>query len=156
MTLAITTHVRGVEAARRHLGQLDEAYAQAQVAIIRPLGDRYLDVLKAETPEGRGEKPGRLRAAYETEERYGPTSGGYRIRNQTPYLRPLLRGRGPVAARGRALRFVIDGQVFFRRRVGPAKPNPFPDRARQIMQPALDRAPRELAGAIIRIYRGGV
>lgn len=42
-----------------------------------------------------------------------------------PYARYALEGRGPVVAkRAKALRFVIDGKVMFRKRVGPAPPHP--------------------------------
>lgn len=43
-----------------------------------------------------------------------------------PYASYVENGRGPVVAKkARFLRFVIDGVVFFRKRVGPAAPRPF-------------------------------
>lgn len=42
------------------------------------------------------------------------------------YASYVENGRGPVEAKkAKALRFVIDGIVFFRKRVGPAAPRPF-------------------------------
>jgi phage gpG-like protein len=47
------------------------------------------------------------------------------VGTNVPYARIVHDGRGPVVAHGRALRFTIGGTVFFRKRVGPAKGNPF-------------------------------
>lgn len=45
-------------------------------------------------------------------------------------------GRGPIEAKnGKALRFRIEGQEIFVKRVGPAKPNPYVERG-------IDRAKR--------------
>jgi hypothetical protein len=151
-----TFRIVGDVAVAQGLDRLRGGFADANEAVLRPLGARYVDVLQAETPEGRGEKPGRLRAGYDTEESYTASAGRFRILNQTPHIGYVLRGRGPITARGRALRFVIDGQVIFRKRVGPAAPNPFDQRARQAMQPALDRLAPQLADAMIRVYRGGL
>ena len=44
-----------------------------------------------------------------------------RVRFGAPYARIVNDGRGPVVAqRAKALRFEIDGEVLFRKRVGPA------------------------------------
>ena len=128
---------------------------EPQRQVVRRLGDRYVAVLKEETPKGRGENPGTLRAGYEDDQSYTATRGSYRIRNRVPHLRWVLKGRGPVVAKkSKALRFVIDGRVFFRRSVGPAKANNFPPRARRRMQGDIDGAGREIAGLIVRQYRG--
>lgn len=48
------------------------------------------------------------------------------------YAFAVDRGRGPVVAkRAKALHFFIDGQEFFRKRVGPAKAQHFTDRGLQ-------------------------
>ena len=45
--------------------------------------------------------------------------------NAIRYFKWAVGGRGPVVARpGKMLRFVIDGKVFFRKRVGPAPARP--------------------------------
>lgn len=47
-------------------------------------------------------------------------------------------GRGPVFARpGHMLRFVIDGEVFFRRSVGPAKAQHFAERGLENARPKI-------------------
>lgn len=47
------------------------------------------------------------------------------VGTNVPYARYVEEGRGPVVAKGRALRFTIGGKTLFRKRVGPAKANPF-------------------------------
>lgn len=44
-----------------------------------------------------------------------------RVGPSTPYAEIVEKGRGPVVAHGKALRFTINGQVLYRKRVGPAK-----------------------------------
>lgn len=80
-------------------------------------------------------KSGELRA--KTVDRVdSPTQG--RIHAGAPHSRIVHEGRGPiVAGPGRMLRFEINGQVLFRKRVGPAKANPF-------MVIGLDRAMPEV------------
>lgn len=54
------------------------------------------------------------------------------------YARWVNDGRGPVVAiRARALRFVIDGQVFFRKRVGPAAAQHFAERGLDAARPKI-------------------
>lgn len=49
---------------------------------------------------------------------------GVRVGSPVPYALIHHEGRGPVvAAPGKTLRFKAGGQVLFRKRVGPAKPN---------------------------------
>src|SRR5690349_9662660 len=83
--------------------------------------ERYQIALRDATPKGRGERPGRLKAAWQVEDR----GDMQRVHNDAPHLRYVILGRGPIVAKGRALRFVIDGRVFFRKRVGPAAANDF-------------------------------
>jgi hypothetical protein len=42
------------------------------------------------------------------------------VGTNVPYAKWVEEGRGPVVARGRALRFEAGGTVIFRKRVGPA------------------------------------
>lgn len=154
MSADIAVQISGVDAVAARLGRMRAGATDAQRTVIRSLGDRYLIVLKEETPRGRGEQPGTLRAGYDnSEQRYGPTGASYRITNAVPHLRYVLNGRGAVVAtRARALRFVIDGQVIFRKRVGSAKANNFPPRARRRMQGEIASAPARIAGLIVRSY----
>jgi hypothetical protein len=48
---------------------------------------------------------------------------------QAPYFRYVLDGRGPIIAKGKALRFVIGGKTIFVKSVKGAKANPFVDKA---------------------------
>lgn len=92
-------------------------------------GDRYHSTMRENTPEGRGEKPGRLKAAWQVD-KVGP--GVVRLHNDAAYLKYVVLGRPTIVARpGKVLRFVIDGEVLFRHRVGPASPNAFIDKTLQ-------------------------
>jgi len=147
--------ISGDTATAAALTRLAGAHFGAAQTVLRGLGTAYEAQLRADTPLGTGEAPGRLRAGYRTQERYGPRDAEYRITNTTPHLRYVLRGRGPIIApRGRALRFVIRGVVFFRTRVGPAAANDYPARTRRAMQRQVDQAGQSLAGAMIRVYEG--
>jgi hypothetical protein len=152
----ISTTTTGVEHLAQHLAKLPQAAAAAQHTVVKALGDRYVLALKEATPQGHGEQPGRLRSAYETEEAYSAEGAHYRIVNKAPHLRYVLEGRGEVhAVNAKALRFVIDGVVFFRRSVGPAAPNDFPSRVAAQMQGEVAAAKAQLPGLIVRMYGGG-
>lgn len=72
------------------------------------------------------------------------------VGTNVPYARYVEFGRGPVVAKGRALRFTIGGRVLFRKRVGPAKANPFFRTAFAQSQAAILR---EFAEVIPRVAR---
>ena len=101
--------------------------AQVMERGVRAFGDQYVTDLQAATPRGRGEARGkRLSERYDTDVTSDGISVTYRITNQAPYWKFVTQGRGPIVARpGRVLRFVIDGVVYFRKRVRAAKANPF-------------------------------
>jgi|GEM_PF-2368696 len=148
------------------LTRLAGAHFGAAQTVLRGLGTAYEAQLRVDTPLGTGEAPkcaparrveapGRLRAGYRRSSFYSATIAEERITNTTPHLRYVLRGRGPIIApRGRALRFVIRGVVFFRTRVGPAAANDYPARTRRAMQRQVDQAGQSLADAMIRVYEG--
>jgi hypothetical protein len=151
MTVTFDITIAGVQETIARLHALPAAAEAAQRAVIKRLGDRYLAVLKADSPIGRGEQPGGLLRAYKTEESYTPTAARYRITNDYPALKWVLGGRGPVeASRAKALRFVISGQVFYRRRVGPAAANRFDERARARMAGEVANAANEIRARIVR------
>lgn len=55
-----------------------------------------------------------------------------------PYPYVIEHGRGPIeAAPGKVLAFEIDGQMVFRKRVGPAAAQPFMGPALQQMRPKI-------------------
>jgi len=69
------------------------------------------------------------------------------------YSRTVHDGRGPVVARkAKALHFFIDGQEFFRKRVGPAKGTKFADKGLIAAETAIvaehQRAADRIAGRI--------
>jgi Bacteriophage HK97-gp10, putative tail-component len=70
-------------------------------------------------------KTGTLRRSITSEVRSAGGSITGIVGTNVPYARYVEEGRGPVVARGRALRFTVGGQTLFRKRVGPAKANPF-------------------------------
>lgn len=133
---AITGTLRALEGAVRRA-------PEAQRAEVRAFGERVLARLVARTPIGQGPSARRLYQRYETEQ----AADSYRITNRTPYLKFVLRGRRAVRARpGGVLRFVIGGRVLFRKRVGPARANPYD---RPVVAEARRTAPA-VAEAIVR------
>jgi hypothetical protein len=120
-------------------------------------GERYLKALKDATPRGRGVQKGkRLVDSYDVDAGSTATEAHYRIVNAASYLGYVLKGRGPVVAkRAWALRFVIDGQVYFRKRVGPAAANPFDTRVKAQMRGDVEGLPERIAGRVVRLYGGG-
>jgi hypothetical protein len=141
----------GIDETIAHLSGMAVRAEEAQRQVVTALGDRWLVQLKDETPIGKGETSGNLAGAYQTEEHYGATGAEYRITNTTPYLRYVLKGRGAITAiNGKMLRFVIGGQVFFRRSVGPAKANPFAARVADRMRADVAQAGQQIANLIVR------
>ena len=71
-------------------------------------------------------KTGNLRRSITHEVR--ATGGGMvgKVGTNVPYAERVEKGRGPVVAtRAKVLRFEINGQVIYRKRVGPAKGKPY-------------------------------
>lgn len=57
----------------------------------------------------------------------------------------VREGRGPVRAiRAKALHFFIDGQEFFRKSVGPSKPNPYHKRVLAEVMPKVNQVVKEI------------
>lgn len=147
--------ITGIPSVVSGLQRMQQQAGEIQRDEVRRLGGKYLAVLRAETPIGRGLNPGRMRADYRTTMASTPMGATYRIVNQNMAIGYVVRGRGPVRAiHARALRFVINGVVFFRRSVGPVAPNNFPERAKQAMQGEIAGAGARIAGRIVRAYRG--
>lgn len=152
MAVTTTITITGVDVVISGLSRMAAHAGDAMHEEVQACGDRYLRVLRRETPKGRGEQPGGLRAAYRTSERYDSQRAEYVIGNDAPYLRWVLGGRGPIEAKGKALRFVIDGRVIFRKRVGPAAANPFDRRSHLLMQRDLETLGQRIEDRIIRAY----
>lgn len=145
----------GLDAVETGLERMESRADDVQRTVIQQLGDDYLAILQDETPVGRGERPGVLKRGYQTQQQYNQTGTEYQITNTVPHLRFVLNGRGAVTAQSaQALRFVIDGRVFFRRSVGSAAANPFDERAKQRIQPAINQAGPRIANLLIKAYEG--
>jgi hypothetical protein len=79
------------------------------------------------------------------------------VTSHAPYSVSVHDGRGPVEAKNaKALRFVIGGQVLFRKRVGPAKANPYMARGLANATPAIyERFAEALVRAMARVLGSG-
>lgn len=109
-------------------------------------------ILRKHTPIGRGPRKGNLRRNYQTDVHATGDGASGSITNTTPYLRYVLEGRGPVVAtRAKALRFVIDGRVFFRKRVKAAKANPFDEKAEPELRANADRIADTITDQVIAV-----
>jgi hypothetical protein len=96
-----------------------------------------------------GWKTGHLRRSltHEPARRAGGTVVGAFGAN-VPYAKIHNDGRGPVVARGRALRFTIGGTVFYRKRVKKAAGRKYMEAGAQVIR---QRMPGEVAAAARRI-----
>jgi hypothetical protein len=152
-----TIRVTGLNEAIAGFRRMQSATPEAQRAEVRRLGDKHLAMLKAAAPLGKGENPGALRAGFELTFQDSGTAIGYRISNKVAHLKYILRGRPAVhAKKGKALRFVIAGRVFYRKSVGPAAPNRFDQPVRQQMQPEIHGAGLRIRTRVVAAYKGGV
>jgi hypothetical protein len=79
------------------------------------------------------------------------------VTSHAPYSIWVHDGRGPVEAKNaKALRFVVGGQVLYRKRVGSAKANPYMKRGLANATPAIyERFAEALIRAMARVLGGG-
>jgi hypothetical protein len=148
----MSLHVQrlGLETVARDLATLPQRVQAAQRLHVGNVQQQYLSRLVAATPRGRGPTKGQLAAAYQTTLTTQDLTTTATITNTTAYLVYVLNGRKAVQAKaGKALRFIIDGEVLFRKRVKAAKANPFDDRVADQMQPVLDALPNTIARAVL-------
>lgn len=147
--LILDADLTGLDDALHALDRMQDA-TQEQRVVLKDYSAEAMDIYRDHTPVGRGEKPGQLKQGYAvTEQSAGPTAAQTRIENRTPYLRWVLEGRGRVVAiRAKALRFVIDGQVIFRKAVGPAEANPFNEPAEREIENAAGQYADQLAALV--------
>lgn len=96
---------------------------------LRGLGQKAVGLLQDEAPV----RTGRLRKGIRYNTSMRPKGLRLNITSEAPYTKYVIHGRGPVVAkRAKALRFEPGppGSGFiYRKRVGPAKANPFQERA---------------------------
>lgn len=150
--LRIPITISGADVLARRLVTSVARAPEACADVLDPLGARYEATLIEVGPVGKGPATGpRLYQRYERTVEIRAGTVRVRITNRAPYLGWVLHGRGPiVATSGKVLRFEILGEVFFRRRVGPAKANDFPRAARTQMAGEIAALPGALAQAILQ------
>ena len=135
------TSFSGLESFADELEDFAEDIGQAadEAAIDRAVDrgvERTAEQIRDDTSRLAPVDTGRLSNSIRTERR---GLGEWAVIADTDYARYVEYGRGPVVAtEADALRFEIDGQVFYRKSVGPAPAQPF-------LRPALDMHRSELA-----------
>lgn len=138
----------------RHLPEMAQGVQAEQ---LKKIGSLYRDELIKATPRGesRGGGSQALYKSYRTDFTTSGNTSTYRITNRVKHLRYVLHGRGPVVAkRGKALRFVIGGKVFFRKRVKGVLPNRFDQRVRNQFAPRLRELGIDMRDVVVDKYRG--
>ena len=116
---------------------------------MRELGRRIDSALQREAPV----KTGRLRKGITFKTYDSGSSTELKVSSEAPYTKWVIRGRGPVVAkRAKVLRFEIDGRILYRRRVGPAKANPFPRRALSGLSVESSVVARRMAARVLAAY----
>lgn len=73
---------------------------------------------------------------------------GREIFSGKPYADFVENGRPGFKARGKALRFVVNGSVIFRKSVGPAAPKPFMAPARSFLEREVARQVEQALGRL--------
>ena len=71
------------------------------------------------------------------------------VGTNVPYARIHEEGRGPVVARGKALRFQIGGKTLYRKRVGPAAGRWYMKKARARVAPLMRREAQRMGAEIM-------
>ena len=111
--------------------------------------DRLTIAAEGFAKEGVGVRTGHLRRSIA--HRPAVFAGGVAtgsVGTNVPYARIHEEGRGPVVARGKALRFTVGGKTIYRKRVGPAAGRWYMKKARARVQPMM-RAEAARMGAEI-------
>lgn len=121
---------------------------------MRELGRWVVTSLQNEAPV----RTGRLRKGITFKTHDSGSETEVRVTSAAPYTVYVIRGRGPVVARrAKALRFEPGppGSGFiFRKRVGPAKANPFHRRAFGQMGKEVDMTARRIARRVVAAFEG--
>lgn len=71
------------------------------------------------------------------------------VGTNVPYARIHEEGRGPVVARGKALRFQVGGKTLYRKRVGPAQGRWYMRKARARVAPLMAREAQRMGVEIM-------
>jgi hypothetical protein len=113
---------------KRSLDELLAVFDHRVEAGVKAVGEAVVELAKASAPY----KTGFLRRMIRSR-----ISGRFEreVTSHAPYGAFVENGRGPVYAKpGGALRFVVNGQVIFRKSVGPAAPRPYMEPAARMAQ----------------------
>ena len=112
--------------------------------------DRVTIAAEGFAKEGVGVRTGHLRRSIA--HRPAVFAGGVAtgsVGTNVPYARIHEEGRGPVVARGRALRFQVGGKTIYRKRVGPAAGRWYMKKARARVAPLMAREAQRMGAEII-------
>ncbi len=156
MSLSLDIQITGDDLVARAVDSVLARNGDLQKQEVQSFGKRYRDAMIAKTPQGHGpKKDRRLADAYDVEEDYSANAAFYGFTNETDYLTYVLNGRGEVEAKpGKVLRFVIDGRVFFRKRVGPASANPFDKGVIDDHRSEGAQLGQRIAGRLVDVWEG--
>ena len=149
--LSIT--VQGGRDLRGRFARVVDELARARREEMRDLGKEIVQTLRSEAPV----RTGRLRQGLGYNTRESGTSLRISVTSEAPYTDLVIRGRGPVEAkRAKALRFEPGppGSGFiYRKRVGPAKANPFVARAMSKLGGIEHRTAARISSRITRAWQ---
>lgn len=119
---------------------------------MREMGRRVVKALQDEAPV----RTGRLRKGIGFKTYESGRELEIRVTSEAPYTEYVIRGRGPVEAKhAKALRFEPGppGSGFiFRRRVGPAKANPFQARAMSKIEREPSYTARQISRRVLAAF----
>lgn len=121
---------------------------------MRAMGRRVVTALQAEAPV----RTGRLKKGIGFKTHESGREMEIRVTSEAPYTHYVIRGRGPVVAiHAKALRFEPGppGSGFiFRKRVGPAKANPFQARAMAKIEKEPSYTARQISRRVVAAFSG--
>lgn len=144
--------IRGLRDVQGRFARVESELQTARREELRNLGRRVVEKIRAEAPV----RTGRLRKGITFKTLQNGTVMRIGISSAAPYTLFVIRGRGPIVAKNaKALRFEPGppGSGFiFRRRVGPAKANPFVARAMAQLGDEPTNTARRIGARLERAY----
>jgi hypothetical protein len=112
--------------------------------------DRITIQGEAFAKEGVGVRTGHLRRSIaHTPATFGGGTARGSYGTSTTYARIHEEGRGPIVARGKALRFTVGGRTIYRKRVGPAAGRWYMRKSRARLGPIMAREADRMGAEII-------
>ena len=125
------------------LAALGPKCLEAQEKFLDVAAGRAQDMMTYLAPE----QTGRLRDSISIESEPGTRVVGPTARSEDGFYYPYVvnYGRGPIfARRAHALRFVIGGQVIFRKSVGPARGTHFVENTARVIEPDYPKIAQQI------------